>query len=829
MTDSPSNQNSNPAESAPTASDQFPAEFTLDGGQLTSLISDHAVWLLDTERRVVSWNDAAARLMEYDEETALGTAYQSFFPADARKRGKPAQLLERARTDGKAVDDGWRLTGEGNRRWVHEVLATVRNGDVGVAEQPDSTGTAGDEQSTLSGYVVFVNERTQLHERERERTEERAFMKSVFEAQPDIIYAFDARRNLVDWNDRVPEVTRYSTEELEHMGPLEFIAPEHQERIADAISRILEETEAVTIEADLRTKDGERIPYEFNNAQISDADGNILGFTGVGRDVSDRKFRERELRQEKALTESIFEAQPDLLYAYDVAGNLIQWNERYEELTGYEGDELEGMHPLQFIAPPDREHIGDAIDRIMEAGERVSAEGRVMTKQGEYIPYEFNSARITDDRGTVLGFTGIGRNISDRKARERELERLERLNATIRAVDETMVSAETRDEIETAIVEAFEATDAYRFAAICRVDTTGPADHHSWTPQTWAGLTEDSIDDVLSPFVDPLVGDDDETPFETGTVSCYQHLRENDVEEWREPARTHDYGSLAVVPIIASGRSYGLLVVAAAESEAFSEREREVLQEFGGTIGHAINAMTIRRLLYLDTVVELEFESTDRQDICIDLSARANCHLSLEHVLPLTDRMFVYYVTISDVEPDEMKSIADEHDSVSEFRLVDTADGNSHWELVVRGPTITGLLADYGARMRSKVVDEGNSSSVVQVSRDVNIRELVDTITTKYPDTQLVSKRTAERPVETHGDFRNHVERELTTKQQAALEAAYYGGYFEWPTRHSDASEIAEKLGIARQTFHQHLRVAQEKLLSAYFDPNTAAEDEQFA
>ncbi|APX95526.1 PAS domain S-box protein [Natronorubrum daqingense] len=829
MTDSPSNQNSNSAESAPAASDQFPAEFTLDGRQLTSLISDHAVWLLDTERRVVSWNDAAARLMEYDEETALGTAYQSFFPADARKRGKPEQLLERARTDGKAVDDGWRLTGEGNRRWVHEVLATVRDGDVGVAEQPDSTGTAGDKQSTLSGYVVFVNERTQLHERERERSEERAFMKSVFEAQPDIIYAFDARRNLVDWNDRVPEVTGYSTEELDQMGPLEFIAPEHQERIADAISRILEETEAVTIEADLRTKDGARIPYEFNNAQISDADGNILGFTGVGRDVSDRKARERELRQEKALTESIFEAQPDLLYAYDVAGNLIQWNERFEELTGYEGEELEGMHPLQFIAPPDRDHIGNAIDRIMEAGERVSAEGRVATKQGEYIPYEFNSARITDDRGTVLGFTGIGRNISDRKARERELERLERLNATIRAVDETMVSAETRDEIETAIVEAFEATDAYRFAVICRVDTTGPVDHHSWSPQAWAGLTEDSIDDVLSPFVDPLVEDGDDTPFETGTVSCYQHLREDDDGEWREPARTHDYGSLAAVPIIASGRSYGLLVVSATESEAFAEREREVLQEFGGTIGHAINAMTIRRLLYLDTVVELEFESTDRQDICIDLSARANCHLSLEHVLPLTDRMFVYYVTISDVEPDEMKSIADEHASISEFRLVDTADGNSHWELVVSGPTITGLLADYGARMRSKVVDEGDSSSVVQVSRDVNIRELVDTITTTYPDTQLVSKRTAERPVETHGDFRNHVERELTTKQQAALEAAYYGGYFEWPTRHSDASEIAEKLGIARQTFHQHLRVAQEKLLSAYFDPNTAAEDEQFA
>jgi len=56
--------------------------------------------------------------------------------------------------------------------------------------------------------------------------------------------------------------------------------------------------------------------------------------------------------------------------------------------------------------------------------------------------------------------------IFERKARERELERLERLNAVIRTIDETMVAAETRDEIETAIVREFASADAYRFAVI---------------------------------------------------------------------------------------------------------------------------------------------------------------------------------------------------------------------------------------------------------------------------------------------------------------------------------------------------------------------------
>ncbi|WP_436343057.1 PAS domain S-box protein [Natronorubrum sp. FCH18a] len=828
MTDSSSECDGGSDEPEPPTNAEFPAEFSLDVRQLTDLVSDHAVWLLDADGRVVTWNEGASELTGYDEDEIVGTNYRAFFPPESRETGRPSQLLERARTEGRTEDDGWRLRSDGSRLWVREVIAPVRGDDVAVASESDrdesATEPIGDRGDDLLGYAILVHDRTAAYERERELREEKAFTESVFEAQPDIVYAFDADGNYIEWNDRVPEVTGYTEAELAEMAPLEFVAPEHRERIADAITRILEEDRYVTAEANLLTSDGDRIPYEFNSARITDDDGTILGFTGIGRDISDRKARERELREEKALTESIFEVQPDLLYAYDVDGNLIHWNDRFEQLTGYDADELEGMTPLEFIAPPDRDRIERAIERIMEDGERVTAEGRVLTKDGAHIPYEFNSARITDETGTVLGFTGVGRDITDRKARERELERLERLNATIRTIDETMVAAETRDEIETAIVDAFAAADAYQFAAIGRVDTGVTLDRYPWEPQVWAGISADGVEDVLSSFVDPEHDVSGESPVETGTVQCYRHLRESPVDEWRVDARERDYGSVAVVPIVASGRAYGLLVVAAHESAAFADRERGVLQEFGGTIGHAINAMAVRRLLYLDTVVELEFESTDRQDVCIDLSARTGCRLSLDHVLPLTDETFVYYVTISDVDPDRIRSIAGDHPSIDELRRIDTDGDDSHWEFVVRGPTITGLLADYGARMRSEVVEDGVSSCIVQVSPDVEVRDLVEAVTTAYPDMQLVSKRTDEQAVETRGDFRQQLEREFTTKQRTALEAAYYGGYFEWPTRSSDASEIADRLGIARQTFHQHLRVAQEKLLTAYFESDETSD-----
>ncbi len=307
------------------------------------------------------------------------------------------------------------------------------------------------------------------------------------------------------------------------------------------------------------------------------------------------------------------------------------------------------------------------------------------------------------------------------------------------------------------------------------------------------------------------------SPFETRSTQRYRHLHESPIDEWRADARERSYGAVAVVPIVATDRVFGALVVAAAEPSAFADREREVLQEFGGTVGHAINAMAVRRLLYLDTVVELEFESTDAGDSCIALSHGAGCDLSVDHVLPLTDEVFVYYLTVSDIDPDAVRAVARDTPSITELRLIDADDEESDWEVVVRDATITGLLGEYGARLQSQVVRDGVAELTVHVSLDTDLRDLVGAITSTYPDTELVSKRTIDRPIQTHGDFRRTVESILTEKQRLALEAAYHGGYFEWPTRNSDASEIADRLGIARQTFHQHLRVAQAKLFSAYF------------
>lgn len=658
------------------------ADFDLDSSDLSALVSDCAIALVDAEGTLATWNAGIRHLMGYETEAIVGTHYRTVFPADAREANRPEQVLERARTEGTTVDEGWRVGADDSRLWVRETVATIRaDGEVGVPV---------DAAADLRGYVWVVCDRTDDYE------------------------------------------------------------------------------------------------------------------------------RERDLREETALTASILEAQPDLFYAADTDRSLIEWNEEFERVFGSDGTDLAGVDPLAFIAPEDRDHIKEAIERILEEGDRVTAEARVLTSDGARVPYEFNSARIVDDDGDVLGFTGVGRDISDRKARHRERERLERLNAVIRTIDEVVVTADSRAEIETAIVEEFTAADAYQFAVIGRASGATTAAGYSWEPIARAGVDAAAADEFAS-FVDPPVDGDGEPALETRAVQRYAHLRESHVEAWRRHARAQSFDAVAVVPIIATNQPLGALVIGADDPAAFTGQERDVLQEFGSTVGHAINAMAVRRLLYQDTVVELEFESTDRGDACVRLSDELTCQLSVDHVLPLADDVLVYYVTISNVDPDRVREAARDDEAITELRLIDADDEESAWECVVRNATIADLVAGYGARLQSKTVHDGVAELTVHVSSSTNLHELVDAITTAYPDSRLHSKRTVEQPVETHGDFRQTVTSMLTDKQRLALEAAYHGGYFEWPTRNSDASEIADRLGIARQTFHQHLRVAQAKLLSAYF------------
>jgi PAS domain S-box-containing protein len=91
-------------------------------------VKDHAVFMLDTEGRVLMWNNGAERLTGFSAEESIGTSFSRFFTAEDCATGKPEALLRAALNDGQSENEGWRVRKDGSRIWADLVITAVRGG-----------------------------------------------------------------------------------------------------------------------------------------------------------------------------------------------------------------------------------------------------------------------------------------------------------------------------------------------------------------------------------------------------------------------------------------------------------------------------------------------------------------------------------------------------------------------------------------------------------------------------------------------------------------------------------------------------------------------------
>ena len=108
----------------------FDASRFREADQLRLLIdatTDYAIFLLDAEGHVATWNAGAERLKGYKAEEIIGQHFSRFYPQDAIDRGWPAHELQVARAEGRFEDEGWRIRKDGSRFWANVVITAVHD------------------------------------------------------------------------------------------------------------------------------------------------------------------------------------------------------------------------------------------------------------------------------------------------------------------------------------------------------------------------------------------------------------------------------------------------------------------------------------------------------------------------------------------------------------------------------------------------------------------------------------------------------------------------------------------------------------------------------
>ena len=439
-------------------------------------------------------------------------------------------------------------------------------------------------------------------------------------------------------------------------------------------------------------------------------------------------------------------------------------------------------------------------------------------KGSEEVASEAISAGVTDylrkgtgtDQYEVLA-NRISNAVAGRRAeqalREREqrlasqrdeLETLNRINVVIQDIVRGLTEAATRAEIESTICERIAASDLYGFAWIAEHDANGDL-----AVRTGTGVEAADIGTITTD------GGTGEHALETGTIEVFEEpIPEPLCVETGEPYQS------AAIPLSYENIVYGVLAVSAARTDAFSERERAGFAVLGEVAGFAINAAQILKLLLSDTAVALELRLADESAFCTALTRRLDCHYSLDGVVPSADGAVLQYVTIDGTEPERVLELAGESSTIVEGRLVSDHEEGGVFEFTTTASPVNSAI-DLGGTVRTLTAADGEARLVCEVTADIDVRAAVEAFQYVHPGSALVSKTTVELPAASEGTFRRTVEERLTEKQRAALQAAYFAGYYDWPRR-STAEELAHSMDISSPTLHSHLRKAQRKLLMVF-------------
>ena len=138
------------------------------------------------------------------------------------------------------------------------------------------------------------------------------------------------------------------------------------------------------------------------------------------QEINERRWAFEELAKAQNELENIMECIPDIIYAINLDGNLIRWNNRLTEVTGLLGNQIMGRPVLNFIAENDRAKMAEALRASKEQG-YASVDACLIGKDGKPIPYHWTGAALKDEAGKVVGLTGVG--IDFTESRKEKLQR----------------------------------------------------------------------------------------------------------------------------------------------------------------------------------------------------------------------------------------------------------------------------------------------------------------------------------------------------------------------------------------------------------------------
>ncbi|MET0541535.1 MAG: PAS domain S-box protein [Variovorax sp.] len=247
---------------------------------LVNAIKDYAIYLLDAQGNVSSWNTGAERLKGYTAQEIVGQHFSRFYTPEDIATGLPVRALKFAREQGKFEAEGWRVRKDGTRFWTNVHIEPVLGPD-----------------GTLIGYAKITRDMSQVRYSEQALyASEQRFRLLVEGVRDYAIYMLDPAGRVTNWNAGAQLIKGYTAHEILGQHFSRFYTPEDQRNgvPAHALQTALAERR-YEAEAWRVRKDGTRFWANVVIDAIFDEAGRHIGFAKITRDITERKKAQDEM------------------------------------------------------------------------------------------------------------------------------------------------------------------------------------------------------------------------------------------------------------------------------------------------------------------------------------------------------------------------------------------------------------------------------------------------------------------------------------------------------------------------------------------------------
>jgi PAS domain S-box-containing protein len=240
------------------------------------------------------------------------------------------------------------------------------------------------------------------------------------------IYMIDPAGTISSWNAGAQRFKGYTASEIIGENFSRFYTPE--DRAAGLPKRTLSiaaERGAYESEGWRVRKDGTRFWAHVIVDAIRDPAGQLIGFAKITRDLTERKAAEEQLRQSQEQFRMLVQGVTDYaIYMLDPEGYVESWNAGAERIKGYKAEEIIGQHFSKFYLEDDRKS-GEPEKALATAARegRFEKESHRCRKDGTRFMAHVIIDRIQDEKGHIIGFAKITRDITEREEARRALEK----------------------------------------------------------------------------------------------------------------------------------------------------------------------------------------------------------------------------------------------------------------------------------------------------------------------------------------------------------------------------------------------------------------------